>query len=245
MKKYLIITILTLLAFFITLLPVKTESGNKQPTPNILKNYETLQIFIKLKPYKGKKILHEDGKIYTDIKDLSKALNFKYNYDKDNNILIINGDLYNYEYLLKNAKVLYVGLTSCCLFLGYKVDYDQSTNILDISTSGVTTTITQNISPPSKESTNNKQKMESFVPPLKVAKTGLFATGYYYNCPDCYNEAPYIRLNQLGNCENIRETNFLGNTLEITDTYIRFQCPICNKYFYELTHSSDPKPKHK
>jgi tetratricopeptide (TPR) repeat protein len=140
MKNYFIlIPISILLIFFLTLLPVKTETVNNQATPNILKNYETINIYIKLKPYKGKMFLHEDGKIYTAIEDLSKVLNFEYNYDKENKILTINGNKYDYEYLLKNKKILYVSLTSCCLYLGYKVNYDSATNILDVSKSGVTT----------------------------------------------------------------------------------------------------------
>ena len=240
------VIIITLLIFLLTLLPANTENTNKQPTPNKLTDYNSLLIYIKLKPYKGKKLLHEDGKIYTAIEDLSKNLEFEYSYDKSQNILTINEKQYNYEYLLKNEKVLYVGLTSCCLFLGYKVDYNPDTNILDISKSGVTT-YTQIITPSpiysDNGSTTKPIPTESLVPPLKITKTGLFETGCYYNCPDCYNEAPYIRLNSLGTFENIRETNFLGNTYEITDTYIRFQCPICNKYFYELINSSAPKPK--
>jgi len=159
MKNYfIIITIAILLIFLLNLLPAKTETVNNQPTPNILKKYDTIQICIKLKPYKGKKFLHEDGKIYTAIEDLSKVLKFEYSYDKENKILTINGNKYDYEYLLKNEKILYVGLTSCCLFLGYKVNYDPATNILDISTSGVTSSTETVSSVSSSQNITNNQK---------------------------------------------------------------------------------------
>ncbi len=111
------------------------------------KDYNTLQIYIKLKPYKGKKFLHENGKIYTQIDDLKKAMGFTFKFDKENKKLIINEQEYTGEHILKNEKILYIPLVDISHYLGYKVNYDAITNIMDISTSGVLTNTIEFIPP--------------------------------------------------------------------------------------------------
>jgi len=111
------------------------------------KDYNTLQIYIKLKLYKGKKFLQENGQIYTKIDDLKKTMEFTFRFDKENNKLIINEQEYTGEHILKNEKIIYIPLVDISRYLGYKVNYDAVTNIMDISTSGVITNTIEFIPP--------------------------------------------------------------------------------------------------
>jgi len=111
------------------------------------KDYNTLQIYIKSKLYKGKKFLHENGQIYTKIDDLKKAMEFTFKFDKENKKLIINEQEYTGEHILKNEKIVYVPLAGISRYLGYKINYDVITNIMDISTSGVITNTIEFIPP--------------------------------------------------------------------------------------------------
>ncbi len=118
-----------------------------QDKNNVLRDYNTLEIYINNKPYKGRHFLNDDEKIYTSLKDLSETLGFQYEYDKSGNVLHINGEDYPYDFYLQNEKILYVPLTTLTLYLGYYVDYNYETNILDISTKPIyssTTTATVN-----------------------------------------------------------------------------------------------------
>ena len=120
-------------------LAAKEEEDNSQNKENVLMDYNTLEIYISNQPYKGRKFLHEDGKIYTAIEDLSKSLNFNYDYDREGDILNVEGEKYIYGHILRNEKVIYVPLTTMSLYLGYEVNYSEEVNILDISEGGVLT----------------------------------------------------------------------------------------------------------
>ncbi|MEQ8223861.1 MAG: hypothetical protein ABRQ37_16215 [Candidatus Eremiobacterota bacterium] len=137
------------LVFLITmvlliLFPACAQEINIKP-----KDYNTLQIYIKLKLYKGKKFFHENGQIYTKIDDLKKAMEFTFRFDKENNKLFINEQEYTGEHILKNEKIVFIPLADISRYLGYKVNYDAVTNIMDISTSGVITN-TIEFTPPAR-----------------------------------------------------------------------------------------------
>ena len=102
-----------------------------------IKNYNTLQIYINNKIYKGKKLLHQDGTVYASLEDLKKDLYINNIFiDEQKNKLYIDNILYPYNFI-KKGKNTYVSITTLSIWLEYKVDYDQATNILDISSFGV------------------------------------------------------------------------------------------------------------
>jgi len=95
-----------------------------------IKDIDNLIIYIKNKEYDKKNVFLKDGVIYTSLASLGKTLTLNYEYKEEK--LYINGMEYSGNYYAKGQYV-YVPLKEMCEYLGYYVDYNSSTNIMDIS----------------------------------------------------------------------------------------------------------------
>ena len=109
---------------------------------NEIKDFSKLVIYIKNKEYDKKYVYQKDGEIYTSLDNLSKALNFKYVYEKSEAKLYVNGEEYKGVYNVKGDKV-YVSLKGMCESIGYYTNYNNSSNIMDISSKPISTITTQ------------------------------------------------------------------------------------------------------
>jgi len=109
---------------------------------NEIKDFSKLVIYIKNKEYNKKYVYQKDGELYTSLDSLSKALNFKYVYEKSEAKLYVNGEEYKGVYNVKGDKV-YVSLKGMCESLGYYTNYNASSNIMDISSKPISTITTQ------------------------------------------------------------------------------------------------------
>ncbi|MEQ8172909.1 MAG: hypothetical protein ABRQ38_28760, partial [Candidatus Eremiobacterota bacterium] len=118
------------------LLPVIVLADNE------IKDFSKLVIYIKNKEYNKKYVHQKDGELYTSLDSLSKALNFKYVYEKSEAKLYVNGEEYKGVYNVKGDKV-YVSLKGICESLGYYTNYNASSNIMDISSKPISTITTQ------------------------------------------------------------------------------------------------------
>jgi hypothetical protein len=134
MKK---LTFLLLAVVFMSaLLSIIVLAGNE------IKDFSKLVIYIKNREYDKKYVYQKDGEIYTSLDSLSKALNFKYVYEKSEAKLYVNGEEYKGVYNVKGDKV-YVSLKGMCESIGYYTNYNSSSNIMDISSKPISTITTQ------------------------------------------------------------------------------------------------------
>ncbi|MEQ8220873.1 MAG: hypothetical protein ABRQ37_01120 [Candidatus Eremiobacterota bacterium] len=118
------------------LLPVIVLADNE------IKDFSKLVIYIKNKEYNKKSVYQKDGELYTSLDSLSKALNFKYVYEKSEAKLYVNGEEYKGVYSVKGDKV-YASLKGICESLGYYTNYNASSHIMDISSKPISTITTQ------------------------------------------------------------------------------------------------------
>ncbi|HPZ08671.1 MAG TPA: hypothetical protein PL110_11195 [Candidatus Eremiobacteraeota bacterium] len=106
-------------------------------TQDEIKDLSKVTIYIKNKEYDKKNVFLKDGEIYTSLEPLSKVIKFKYVYEKGETLLYINGFEYKGDYNVKGDKI-YVSLKGICEYLGYYINYNKSTKILDISSKPIT-----------------------------------------------------------------------------------------------------------
>lgn len=104
---------------------------------NVLMEMNSLNIYIRNKEYEGKKFLNEDGMLYTSLEDLAMSLKVDYEFlteDGKDKLYVLNGEEkseYLYSFIKKDEK-LYVPLTTFSQVAGYRLNYDEQENILDV-----------------------------------------------------------------------------------------------------------------
>lgn len=124
-KLFLISVLLIFLSIFFTPILAKNE----------IKKIDTLLIFVCNREYKGEKFLNQNGLLYINLEKLKPFLKINYQITDKGTLLFNNQAEYVYA-LIKDKKV-YVPVTHFGQFIGCRVNYDEVTNILDISYSGV------------------------------------------------------------------------------------------------------------
>ncbi len=97
-------------------------------------NTKTLLIFVCNREYKGELFLKEDL-LYCDLDVLDNLMGIKYQIDGQS-LFLSNGLEYDYKLIIKGKKI-YVPVTKFSQSIGFIVSYDETSNILDISYSGV------------------------------------------------------------------------------------------------------------
>mgnify|MGYP000891232588 FL=1 len=97
-------------------------------------NPKTLLIFVCNKEYKGEQFLKDDL-LYCDLDVLDNLMGIKYQIDGQS-LFLSNGVEYDYKLIIKGKKI-YVPVTNFSQSAGFIVSYDESSNILDISYTGV------------------------------------------------------------------------------------------------------------
>ena len=117
-----------LLLFFLTILYITNIYNPAYSKESLIKDIKTLTIYISNREYKEERFLGDDGLIYTPIDSLKNVLNFEYKLNK--NDLYINNTKFTY---IKKSTKIYISLTACCRFLGYKGVYNEASNIVDIT----------------------------------------------------------------------------------------------------------------
>ena len=124
MKK---LCFLLIFCFFISLITTFFAYGE-----NEIKKLDNLMIYVKNQEYEKKNVFLKEGVLYTSLGSLAKSLSLSYEYDMGEEKLYVNGMEYDGNYYAKGQYV-YVPFQEMCEYLGYYVDYNESTNTLDVS----------------------------------------------------------------------------------------------------------------